>query len=73
MSKSLNTVIGIKKREEGQIPKVFEDSFDTKECYSEEFILQKLQYTYLNPVSKKWNSLSAVKSRGQAAKGPCGR
>jgi hypothetical protein len=36
----------VKKREakKGQIHKVFEDSFDAKECYSEEFIFQKLQY-----------------------------
>jgi len=48
---------GVKKREEkkGQIHKVFEESFDAKECYPEEFIFQKLQYIHLNPVSKKWN------------------
>jgi hypothetical protein len=34
---------------------VFEDSFDAKECYTEEFIFQKLQYIHFNPVSKKWN------------------
>ena len=48
---------GVKKREakKGQVHKVFEESFDAKECYSEEFIFQKLQYMHLNPVSKKWN------------------
>ncbi|HWI90601.1 MAG TPA: hypothetical protein VNT20_04960 [Flavisolibacter sp.] len=48
---------GIKKREakKGQIHKAFEDSFDAKECFSEEFIFQKLQYIHHNPVSKKWN------------------
>jgi REP element-mobilizing transposase RayT len=48
---------GVKKREQkkGQIHKVFEESFDAKDCYSEEFIFQKLQYMHLNPVSKKWN------------------
>jgi REP element-mobilizing transposase RayT len=47
----------VKKREQkkGQIHKVFEESFDAKNCYSEEFIFQKLQYMHLNPVSKKWN------------------
>ncbi|MGN6165625.1 MAG: transposase [Flavisolibacter sp.] len=47
---------GVKKREakKGQIHKVFEDSFDAKLCYTEEFIFQKLQYIHLNPVSKKW-------------------
>jgi len=48
---------GVKKREakKGQIHKVFEDSFDAKDCHSEEFIFQKLQYIHFNPVSKKWN------------------
>lgn len=48
---------GVKKREakKGQIHKVFEDSFDAKECHSEEFIFQKLQYIHHNPISKKWN------------------
>ena len=51
---------GVKKREakKGQIHKVFEDSFDAKECSSEEFIFQKLQYMHYNPVSKKWNLVS---------------
>jgi REP element-mobilizing transposase RayT len=48
---------GVKKREQkkGQIHKVFEESFDAKECYNEEFIFQKLNYIHHNPVSKKWN------------------
>jgi putative transposase len=48
---------GVKKTEKkkGQIHKVFEDSFDAKECHTEKFIFQKLQYMHLNPVSKKWN------------------
>lgn len=47
----------VKKREakKNQIHKVFEDSFDAKDCYSEEFIYQKLQYMHFNPVSKKWS------------------
>ena len=51
---------GVKKREakKGQIHKVFEDSFDAKECYNEEFIFQKLCYIHHNPVSKKWNLVS---------------
>ena len=48
---------GVKEREtrKGQIHKVFEDSFDAKECYSEDFIMQKLTYMHLNSVTKKWN------------------
>jgi hypothetical protein len=51
---------GIKQREarKGQIHKVFEDSFDAKECCSEEIIFQKLDYIHHNPVSKKWNLVS---------------
>ncbi len=47
---------GVKKSEskKGQIHKVFEDSFDAKECYSRKFIFQKLDYMHHNPVSKKW-------------------
>ena len=47
---------GVKKRErkKGQIHKVFEDSFDAKECHSTEFIFQKLEYIHHNPISKKW-------------------
>lgn len=48
---------GVKRREQkkGQIHKVFEESFDAKDCYSEEFIFQKLHYIHHNPVRKKWN------------------
>jgi len=48
---------GVKKKEKkkGQIHKVFEESFDAKECFSEKFIYQKLSYIHLNPISKKWN------------------
>jgi REP element-mobilizing transposase RayT len=46
----------VKKRErkKGQRHKVFEESFDAKECYSTEFIYQKLNYMHHNPVSKRW-------------------
>jgi len=42
-------------RKKGQRHKVFEDSFDAKECYSNEFVFQKLDYIHRNPVSKKWS------------------
>ena len=41
-------------RRKGQRHKVFADSFDAKECYSNEFVYQKLEYIHKNPVSKKW-------------------
>ena len=51
---------GVKKREakKGQVHKVFEESFDAKECYSKEFIFQKLVYMHHNPVNKKWNLIN---------------
>jgi hypothetical protein len=54
---------GVKKRErkKGQIHKVFEDSFDAKECHSTEFIFRNLSIClpvrsggHRNPVSKRW-------------------
>ena len=47
----------VKKREakKGQIHKVFEESFDCKECYNPEFIEQKLVYMHHNPIKGKWN------------------
>jgi len=46
----------VKKNEmdKGQRHKVFEESFDAKECRSKEFIKQKLDYIHKNPVSKRW-------------------
>ena len=33
---------------------MFEDSFNARECYSNKFVYQKLDYMHKNPVSKKW-------------------
>lgn len=38
----------------GKIHEVFEPSFDWKECVSEKFITQKLNYIHNNPCSGKW-------------------
>ncbi len=50
----------VKKREslKGQIHRVFENSFDVKECFSLEFIEQKLTYIHHNPVRGKWNFIA---------------
>jgi len=42
-------------KSKGQLHKVFLPSSDIKECYSENFIWQKLDYMHKNPVSGKWN------------------
>jgi len=51
---------GVKDRErkKGQRHRVFEESFDAKECYSKEFIEQKLLYMHHNPIKGKWNLVS---------------
>ena len=35
--------------------KVWRSSFDWKECRTNDFIIQKLDYIHLNPCSGKWN------------------
>src|SRR5690349_13156293 len=45
-------------KKKGQIHKVIEDSFDAKQCYSNDYIFQKLTYIHHNPVSKKWSLVS---------------
>ena len=46
----------VKKREakKGQVHRVFEESFDCKECYNVTFLEQKLHYMHHNPVKGKW-------------------
>ena len=39
----------------GQLHRVFEESFDCKECFTENFLVQKLDYMHHNPMSGKWN------------------
>ena len=39
----------------GQNYRVFETSSDIKECWSEKFLHQKLNYIHNNPVSGKWS------------------
>lgn len=34
--------------------RVFEKSSDIKPCYSEKFLLQKLEYIHANPITGKW-------------------
>jgi hypothetical protein len=35
--------------------RVFQPSSDIKPCYTEKFVLQKLNYIHANPVTGKWN------------------
>lgn len=51
---------GVKAKEskKGKLHQVFKESYDAKECFSETFIRQKLDYMHKNPVSGKWNLAS---------------
>ena len=55
MLDALHSGVSKRERKNGQVHKVFEESFDRKECYSTDFIFQKLDYMHHNPVSGKWN------------------
>lgn len=51
----LHDAVSPHERSKGQLHKVFTVSSDIKQCYSEKFILQKLNYMHKNPVVGKWN------------------
>ncbi|MEO5594477.1 MAG: hypothetical protein ABIR15_13745 [Chitinophagaceae bacterium] len=42
-------------KKRGKLHEVWEDSFDWKECWSRDMILQKLNYMHANPCKGKWN------------------
>src|SRR5690606_17851987 len=42
-------------RKRGKLHEVFEPSFDWKECYTDDFIEQKLNYIHENPCRGKWD------------------
>ena len=50
----LQNGVKAKDRARGKIHEVWEDSFDVKECRTEKFIMQKLNYIHNNPCSGKW-------------------
>jgi len=52
--KELESSLTPRERKKGQIHRVFEYSFDAKECWTKEFIYQKLNYIHANPIKKKW-------------------
>ena len=54
MLTQLAEVVKDRERKKGQLHKVFEDSFDAKQCVSTDFIYQKLDYIHHNPISGKW-------------------
>jgi REP element-mobilizing transposase RayT len=52
--KQLANAVQAKDKSRGKLHEVWEDSFDCKECRTEKFIFQKLQYIHFNPCSGKW-------------------
>jgi hypothetical protein len=50
----LQKYVEAKDKTRGKIHEVWEDSFDVKECRTEKFVLQKLNYIHNNPCSGKW-------------------
>jgi REP element-mobilizing transposase RayT len=51
----LSDAVTTSDRKRGKLHQVFQPSFDCKNCYSENFIEQKLQYIHENPCKGKWN------------------
>jgi REP element-mobilizing transposase RayT len=51
----LQQAVEIKDRLRNKLHEIWEDSFDWKECTSETFIKQKLDYMHNNPCKGKWD------------------
>ena len=51
----LQNAVTERERKKKQLHKVFKDSFDAKAIFSQEFLVQKLNYIHYNPVTGKWN------------------
>ena len=49
-----------KDRSRGKKHEVWIDSFDVKECRTEKFLLQKLVYMHMNPISGKWKLCTTI-------------
>lgn len=52
--KLLHSYVNEKEKLKGKLHEVFEPSFDWKDCKSEKFIEQKLNYIHENPCRGKW-------------------
>lgn len=53
--KMLGSFVDKKEKLNGKLHEVFEPSFDWKECMTEKFVEQKLNYIHENPCRGKWN------------------
>jgi len=50
----LQLAVQVKDKSRGKKHEIWESSFDVKECRTEQFIMQKLNYIHNNPCSGKW-------------------
>jgi len=55
----LHILVEAKDRERNKKHEVWEDSFDWKECRTNEYMLQKLNYMHDNPCKGKWSLAAA--------------
>lgn len=55
----LSKAVSDKEKERDKKHEVWEPSFDWKECRTNEYILQKLDYMHDNPCKGKWNLVNA--------------
>ncbi len=53
--KQLFDAVNASDKKRGKLLEVLESSFDIKECFTEKFIRQKLNYIHFNPCAGKWN------------------
>jgi len=56
----LSSFVNHTDRQRGKLHEVFEPSFDWKECLTDDFIEQKLNYIYENPCKGEWNLVQNV-------------
>ena len=56
----LSSEVSQSERKKGKLHEVFEPSFDWKECWSDSFIEQKLDYMHNNPSQGKWHLVEDV-------------
>jgi REP element-mobilizing transposase RayT len=50
----LTNAVSFTARQKGKKHEAWEETFDVKECYSEKFVMQKLNYIHANPCTPKW-------------------
>lgn len=60
MLEKLSSIVNHTGKQRGKLHEVFEPSFDWKECLTDDFIEQKLNYIHANPCKGEWNLVEDV-------------